>query len=116
MVSGSFPLGETSPVRTAAVPAPPTIPPCHTYITAETGYLSIKLMSISPPVFSRTTVLSNAEVTRRSMSSSRSESRNAPFSSLLSISSPAVRPMMTIAASAREAAPPTSSSVSGISF
>ena len=72
-------------------------------------------MSISPAVFSSTMVFGNAALTRFSISSSRSESRNAPFSSLLSISSPAVLPMMTIAVPQRSAAEFTISSVSGIS-
>jgi len=115
MVSGSFPHGLTSPVSSIAVPVPPTMPPCHTYSTASGVYLSIKPISNRAGTLSSTIILSKCALTLRSISSSSSVSRKEPAFSLLSISSPAVLPMITTAVFEVEAALMTSSSVSGIS-
>ena len=60
-------------------------------------------------------VFLKAPVTAFSICSSSSVSRQLPAASLLSWSSPAVRPMRTMAASAALAASPAISSVMGIS-
>ena len=59
IVTGSFPHGVTSPMRTSTVPFPPSCPPCHTYITAAGENSSIQFMSIAFPTLRRTTVLSH---------------------------------------------------------
>ena len=97
MVSGSFPEGDTLPVSTSAVPVPPIIPPCHTYRTASGLMSSTKFISMMLPTFSRTMTFRKCFLTVRSILSSPSLSRYAPFSKRLSFSSPAVLPKITIA-------------------
>ena len=75
MVSGSFPLGLTFPVSTAAVPVPPVMPPCQMYITASGRISSIHFMSMMLPTFSSTAIFVNFARTRLSISISSAVSR-----------------------------------------
>ena len=111
----SFPEGLTSPTRTSATPYPPSIPPCHTYMQASGAIVSRNDISIRPPTFKRTTIFWKFSLTSLSISVSISVSINAPFSSVLSLSSPAVLAIITMAESDSPAASCTSSSVTGIS-
>ena len=114
-MSVSFPDGVILPVRTSAVPSPPNIPPCQTYITASGLTVSIKVISIMFPTFKSTTTFLNPALTLMSMSYSSAERRYEPAVAELSLSSPAVRPRITMAVSETAAASETIFSVSGIS-
>ena len=104
IVSVSFPEGLILPVRISAVPRPPSIPPCQLYKRASGLISAIKLISIILPTFKTTAILSKPARTRRSISYSVSVRNQEPFVAELSLSSPAVRPMITRARSLEAAA------------
>ena len=117
MLSVSLPEGLTFPQSTSQSAFPLSIPPCHASTTADISSPNISISSNSMilPVSRTSTVFSKYLRTRSIILSSSSLKRKLPPFNFCSLSSPAARPITTIAILLVSLAFLTISFVSGIS-